>query len=105
MIKISDEAAEKAKEILIAEGKTDSGLRIFLAGGGCCGPSFGMDISEKPAESDETFEKNGLKVFVDKTASEKLNGMEIHFVSEGEQQGFVVRGNAPSSCGPSCSSC
>jgi iron-sulfur cluster assembly accessory protein len=105
VIKISDEAAEKAKEILAAEGKAGSGLRIFLAGSSCCGPSFGMDISDNPDDNDETFEKNGLKVFVDKTASEKLNGMEIHFVSEGDQQGFVVRGNTPSSCGPSCSSC
>ncbi len=102
MVAISDVAAEKGKEILASEGKTDWGLRIFTAGGGCCGPSFGMDITEHPVEGDETLEKNGMKVFVDKTASEKLNGMEIHFVEEGENSGFIIRGTQPSSCGPGC---
>ncbi len=50
MVAISDVAAEKGKEILASEGKTDWGLRIFTAGGGCCGPSFGMDITEHPVE-------------------------------------------------------
>ena len=47
MLKISDNAAEKAKEILKAEGKEGWGLRIFVQGGGCCGPSYGMDIDER----------------------------------------------------------
>ena len=72
MLKISDIAAEKAKEILKAEGKEGWGLRVFIHGSGCCGPSYGMDLDENPAEGDETVEKNGLKVFVDKDASASL---------------------------------
>ncbi len=34
MITITDEAANKAKEILKQEGKEDWGLRIYIAGGG-----------------------------------------------------------------------
>ncbi len=101
MISISDAAVEKAKEILSTEGKPDCGLRVYIAGSSCCGPSIGMDIIEHPDESDETFEKNGLKVFVEKSASEKLNGMEIHFIDEGEKQGFLLTGGKPQSCGTS----
>lgn len=104
MIAISDLAAEKAKEILSAEGKAEWGLRIYTAGNSCSGPSYGMDIDQNPAEGDEVVEKNGLKVFMDKSTSQNLNGVEIDFVDDGERQGFVMNGGQ-SSCGTGCSSC
>jgi len=115
MLKISDSAAEKAKEILKAEGKEGWGLRIFVQGSSCCGPSYGMDIDEKAAEGDETVEKNGLKVFVNKETSASLAEKEIDYVSNDRGEGFVINGGeapscgsgggAASSCGSGCSSC
>ena len=108
MLKISDIAAEKAKEILKAEGKEDWGLRVFIHGSSCCGPSYGMDIDEKASEGDETIEKNGLKVFVNKEASESLSSKEIDFIKTEQGEGFVINSNEPSSapsCGSGCSSC
>lgn len=103
MLAISDLAAEKAKEILTAEGKPEWGLRIYTSEGGCCGPSYGMDLDEKPKQGDEVIAKNGLKVFLDKTTSENMKDMEIDYVIEGENEGFVIKGNKPPSC--SCPSC
>jgi iron-sulfur cluster assembly protein len=105
MLTISDVAAEKGKQMLTAEGKTDWGLRIYMAESSCCGPSFGMDINEHPSKDDKIIEKNGLKVFIDKNAFEKLNGMEIHFEETKEHSGFTLRGSQQSSEGHSCSSC
>lgn len=115
MLKISDSAAEKAKEILKAEGKEGWGLRIFVQGSSCCGPSYGMDLDEKAAEGDETVEKNGLKVFVNKETSASLAEKEIDYVSNDRGEGFVINGGeapscgsgggAASSCGSGCSSC
>jgi iron-sulfur cluster assembly protein len=102
MVTVSDEAAEKTKEILSTEGKAEWGLRFYTAGSSCCGPSYGIDIVENPADGDEVVEKNGTKFFIEKTTSEKMNGMEIHFVDDGQQQGFVLKGDQPSSCGPEC---
>ncbi len=103
MVTISDTAAEKTKEILSAEDKAEWGLRFYTAGASCCGPSYGIDIVENPIDGDEVIEKNGTKFFIDKEASEKLDGMTIDFVDEGERQGFVLTGGKPS-CGPSCGS-
>jgi iron-sulfur cluster assembly accessory protein len=105
VITISDAAVEKAKQILAAEEKADWGLRVYTVGGGCCGPSYGMDIDEKPGDNDDVMEKNGLKVFVDKDTSKKLEGMNIDFIDDGEKQGFVITGGSAPSCGPSCTSC
>lgn len=102
---ISEVAASKAKEILRAEGKSDWGLRIYTAGGGCCGPSYGMDIDEKPAEGDEVVEKDGLKVFIDKNTFQSLGGMQMDFVHEGDRQGFVLTGGKAPSCDSGCSTC
>lgn len=105
MIAISDKAAEKAKDILKAEGKEGWGLRIFVHGSGCCGPNYGLDINENPTEGDETVEKDGLKVFVDKEAMSTLSNKEIDYVSTPQGEGFVINSSEPPSCGSGCTSC
>jgi iron-sulfur cluster assembly accessory protein len=105
VVTISGIAAKKAKEILTAEGKPSWGLRIYSAGGGCCGPSYGMDIDEKPADGDEIVEKDGLKVFIDQNTLKNLDGMQVDFLDDGERQGFVLTGGKPSSCDSGCSTC
>lgn len=106
MISITETAAEKAKEILKAEGKDNWGLRIYTSDSGGCGPSYGMDLDENPSTDDEVLEKSGLKVFFDKNTSQSLDGMEIDFIDEGDRKGFILTGGPmSSSCGSGCSSC
>ena len=107
MLKVSETAAEKAKEILKAEGKEGWGLRVFIHGAGCCGPSYGMDIDENANEGDETVEKNGLKVFVAKDSYESLSNKEIDYIKTEQGEGFVINGGEAPSCGSGsgCSSC
>ncbi|MDX9715471.1 MAG: iron-sulfur cluster assembly accessory protein [Dissulfurispiraceae bacterium] len=105
MITITEKAAEKAKAILIAEGKEGWGLRIFNAGGECCGPSFGLDIDEKATEHDDTLESFGLKVFVDKSLAPNIDGLKLDYFEDGQQEGFVLAG-AESTCGSGgCGGC
>lgn len=59
MFTITDLAVKKAKEILSEEGKSAWGLRIYVIDGGCCGPSYGLDIQMDPSEGDEIIEKTG----------------------------------------------
>ena len=105
MVTISEAAAKKAKEILVAEGKASWGLRIYTAGGGCCGPSYGMDLDENPNDGDEIVEKDGVKVFIDSNTLKTLGGMQIDFMADGDTQGFVLTGGKASSCDSGCSSC
>ena len=103
MVTISEVAAKKAKEILVAEGKASWGLRIYTAGGGCCGPSYGMDLDEHPSDGDEIVEKDGLRVFIDSNTLKNLGGMQIDFIAEGDREGFVLTGGKASSCDSGCS--
>ena len=107
MVNISDAAASKSKEILEAEGKAGWGFRFFTAGSSCCGPSYGIDIVENAVDGDKTLEKGGVKFFIDAPTLDSLKGMEIHFIDEGDKQGFVINNpnpTTPPSCGSSCGS-
>jgi iron-sulfur cluster assembly accessory protein len=105
VVTITDKAADKAKEILAAEGKDNWGLRIYSAGGGCCGPSYGLDVDETALADDEVIEKNGLRVFVDKSIISTLSGMKLDYMVSPEGEGFVLTGGEGSSCGSGCTSC
>ena len=59
-----------------------------------------MDIAKAAQSGDTTLELNGLKVFLEKRASDMLMSTSIDFQ---EGQGFVLQGMKPSSCGSSCS--
>jgi len=59
-----------------------------------------MDVAKAAQSGDTTFEKDGLKVFLEDRANQMLNSTVIDFA---EGQGFVLSGmKQESSCG-SCS--
>lgn len=105
MITISDKATEKAKQILAVEGKSAWGLKIYSAGQSCCGPSYGLDLQEAPSLDDEIFEKDGLKVFVDRHSIASLTGMELDYFSDGMREGFILTGGPAPSCSSGCDTC
>jgi Fe-S cluster assembly iron-binding protein IscA len=61
-----------------------------------------MDIAKAAQAGDTTIELNGLKIFLEERANGMLMNTSIDFQ---ENQGFVLSGMQPSSCGSSCSSC
>jgi len=77
----------------------DYGLRIGVKGGGCSGFSYilGFDVQK---EKDQVFELEGMKVFIEKSHSMYLIGMEVDWVNGLNNRGFTFNNpNATSSCG------
>ena len=105
MFTITDKAAKMAKTFLMEEGKEGWGLRVFQSGESCCGPAFGLDIQENPAEGDEVLDNNGLRVFVDKDCGESLAEMQLDYIEDGERAGFILSGGQAPSCGSGGSEC
>lgn len=106
---ITDNAAEKAKAILAGEGKNNWGIKIYVAGESCCGPSYGLNLQEVQAPDDEVIEKNGVKIYMDKQTFESLTGKELDYYAGVEGEGFIFTGGVSScasgSCGSSSSGC
>jgi iron-sulfur cluster insertion protein len=104
-INVSPEAIKQL--LALTENEDDvNGVRIFVSGGGCGGMSYGMTFVDKPNEYDCSWEKDGLKVYVDAVALSYLEGVEIDYQTQGANASFVFK-NVFSNTGGSgtCGSC
>ena len=101
LIHVTEAAASKIRELLTEEGKTESGLRVFVQGGGCSGFQYGLMIEENGQGSgDQIYESNGVKLFVDPISIRYLTGAEVDFVDTLTGGGFTIKNpNATSTCG------
>ena len=98
---MTETAAAKINELLVEEGKADSGLRVFVQGGGCSGFQYGLMIEESgPGVGDQLFESNGVRLLVDPVSLSYLKGAEVDFVETITGGGFTIKNpNATSTCG------
>ena len=100
IITVTESAAGKIRDLLAEEGKTDSGLRVFVQGGGCSGFQYGLMIEEGGGVGDMLFESNGVKLFIDPVSISYLRGAEVDFVDTITGGGFTIKNpNATSTCG------
>ena len=95
MLQLTDNAVKQFQKILEEQNVKNSGMRIFMSEGGCCGPSLAMDVASEAKDGDATIEINGLKVFVEKEAGDPLDVATIDF---SDDQGFIIRGLPRPSC-------
>jgi len=100
MVNVSTSAATRINELLAEEQKAESGLRVFVQGGGCSGFQYGLMIEDSPGAADQSFESNGVKLFIDPISARYLSGAEVDFVDSVTGGGFTIRNpNAKSTCG------
>ena len=101
MVTLSEKAASEIKAIMNQNGGTFEGVRVFVAGGGCSGMSYGMQIADEPATADDlVFDHEGVKVIVDMGSHQYLDGASIDFDDTLQGGGFKINNpNAVKSCG------
>ena len=110
-------ASDAVKNILAERNLEGYALRVYVAGGGCCGVNFGMALDNNIRDVDTTFEAHGVKVVVDEVSIDYLRGANIDFVNDPVRgAGFAVdspsaqshehshaHGEGGCACGGSCS--
>ena len=100
MVKLTDTAIGKVREILDSQEPKPSGLRISVVGGGCSGVSYSMAFENTPNMLDKTYNYDGLKVFVDQASLLYLDGAEVDYVETLEGSGFKFNNpQVKSTCG------
>jgi len=111
---ITDSAAQAVRDILNERKLEGYALRVYVAGGGCCGVNFGMALDNNIREVDTIFDTNGVKIVVDNVSVDYLQGATVDFVNDPTHgAGFLVdspnaksgheHGEEGCSCGGSCS--
>lgn len=107
---LSTAASDAVKNILNERNLEGYALRVYVAGGGCCGVNFGMALDNNFRDVDTTFEINGVKVVVDEVSIDYLKGANIDFVNDPVRgAGFAVdspnaKGHSHSEGGCACGS-
>lgn len=100
-IVLTDPAAAKLKELLQSHAKAeDSFLRVYVAGGGCSGMSYGLALDDTTQDGDQVIHNNGVRVVVDDNSAQYLDGSTVDYVESTAGSGFTVTNpNSWSTCG------
>lgn len=64
-------------------------IRVFVAGGGCGGMSYGMTFTDTRTAYDCVLEAHGFNLYVDAVALNYLRGVEIDYVERPSGASFV----------------
>jgi len=128
LITVTESAAGKIRELLSEEGKAESGLRVFVQGGGCSGFQYGLMIEEEGNadlklrafvqgggcsgfqygftfdeavnEDDTVMNKSGVQLLIDSMSYQYLVGAEIDYKDDINGAQFVIKNpNATTTCG------
>jgi iron-sulfur cluster assembly protein len=100
VMKLTDAAAARVREIMAKAEKPVVGLRIGVKNGGCAGMEYTLEWAEDQKPFDEVVEDKGVKVLIDAKAMMFLLGTEMDYQASTLKSGFVFNNpNQVSACG------
>ena len=100
IIKLTDNAAARIKEIMSNAEKDSLGVRVSVKTGGCAGMSYVMEYTKEANPNDEVIEDKGVRVFIDPAAIMYLLGTEMDYKQEEMSSTFVFNNpNETERCG------
>ena len=100
VIKLSDNAANRIKEIMSGIESKSIGVRVAVKSGGCAGMSYVMEYAKEVNPTDEVIEDKGVKVLIDPKAIMYLLGTEMDYKKEKFSSQFIFKNpNETERCG------
>ena len=100
VIKLSDNAANRIKEIMSKAESSAIGVRVGVKSGGCAGMSYIMEYAKEAKKNEEVIEDKGVKVFIDSNAIMYLLGTEMDYKTDKFSSQFVLKNpNETERCG------
>jgi Fe-S cluster assembly iron-binding protein IscA len=101
-VQTTNETVEAIKKVIEGQPDRPATVRIFLAGFGCSGPSFGLALDDK-TEDDIVDDSEGVAFVMSKEILDTYGEFKIDFV----ESGYLVApiNQQPSECGSCGSGC
>jgi len=93
MVTMTSTAADQLRSFAQSAGIPGGVVRLFLTGGGCCGPGFALDVAPLPEVADVPVVHDGTTLYVQKEAAALLDNVVVDF-----QNNFIFHGLQPSGC-------
>ena len=99
MVKVSEIAAEKLKEVISKEKNSENiMLRVVYGGFGWGGPKLQLTLEELKDANDVVVEAQGIKFVYNSGIEEYAANCFVDYSDKGFQRGFTIRGEKTSSC-------
>ena len=99
MVTISDLAVERLRDAVAKHGRPEDGLRVKVVGGGCSGLQYKLEL-DAPKPGDKVFERDGVKVVIDRKSFLYVNGSELIYKDGLMDTGFQLDNpNVTRTCG------
>lgn len=100
MITMTDAATSKVAQLIEAEGEPELALRVAVRPGGCSGFSYEMFFDSEFATDDISTAYGQVKVVVDPSSAQLLEGATLDYKDGLDQSGFAITNpNASRTCG------
>ena len=98
-ISLTASAADRIRNSLTQRGH-GIGLRLGVRKTGCSGYAYVVNFADEQAGNDLVFEDRGVKVFIDPTSLQLIDGTTVDFVKQGLNEAFRFRNpNVKGECG------
>lgn len=101
-IQTNEETIKAIQGIMSAQEEKQEAVRIYVAGMGCSGPSFGLTL-DAINDTDVTYTENDLTFAVEKNVFDQVGDIIVELVDGGYSVKPVVQ--AESACGSCAGSC
>ncbi len=105
MFDVSNNAIKRIKEVALKDSKKKF-FRISVDGGGCQGFSYKFNFDENIRNDDKLFEFKNVKVLIDETSLNFIEGSKLDFVEDMIGSYFKItnpKANSTCGCGTSFS--
>ncbi|KAJ9695102.1 hypothetical protein PVL29_010549 [Vitis rotundifolia] len=104
-IQMTDNCVQRIKELQTNEtSMKDKMLRLSVETGGCSGFQYVFLLDDKTNSDDRIFERDGVKLVVDKISYDFVKGATVDYVEELIRSAFLVSTNPSAVGGCSCKS-
>ena len=91
IIRLSDSAADRIKQIMSKAESSAIGVRVGVKSGGCAGMSYIMEYAKEIKPNEEIIEDKGVKVLIDPNAVMYLLGTEMDYKREKFSSQFIFK--------------
>lgn len=92
LINITEKAQGELKKVLESKDTTGKSLRLYIAGFGWGGPSFGIALDEhKDNDLKDTIE--GIDFIIDKELTDQYSEFKVDYSNDWLRKGFSISAN------------
>ena len=87
-LSFTDKAVEMIQQAMQQKGMRNGGIRMTVAGGGCKGFQYSLNLEAAAGADDAVVVQNGMTAFLDPTSAQHLHGTRLDYVTNRHGTGF-----------------